>query len=120
MHELSIAYNLVEIADNAAFEAEVDSVSVVHLRLGALSGVEKDALLFAYDIAAQGTRLEDSRLEIEQLPILIYCPKCDTETILPDMQYFLCPMCDEPISEIRQGKELELSYLEYDDETTHS
>lgn len=120
MHELSIAYNLVDIADNAAYEAGVDSVSAVHLRLGAFSGVEKDALLFAYDIAIQGTRLEGSCLEIECIPILIYCTRCDSEAVLPDVQCFLCPKCHEPISEIRQGRELELSYLEYDDETTHS
>lgn len=120
MHELSIAYNLVDIAEQAAIEAGINSVSAVHLRLGVLSGVEKDALLFAYDIAVKDTLLEGSCLEIEQVPILVYCANCNAETILPDMQYFLCPNCNEPVSEVRQGKELELSYLEVDDETTHS
>ena len=120
MHELSIAYNLVEIADKAASNAGVTRVSVVHLRLGVLSGVEKGALLFAYDIAVKDTCLEGSHLEIEQIPILAYCSNCDAETILPDMQCFLCPHCDEPITELRQGRELELTHLEVDDETTHS
>ena len=32
-------------------------VSAVHLRLGALSGVVKDALLFSYEVACQDTPL---------------------------------------------------------------
>ncbi|MBL8155608.1 MAG: hydrogenase maturation nickel metallochaperone HypA, partial [Anaerolineae bacterium] len=66
MHELGIAHDLVEIASSAAAAAHVQQVGVVHVRLGTLSGVVKDALMFSYDIAAAGTVLEGSRLEIEE------------------------------------------------------
>jgi len=39
-------------------------VEAVHLRLGPLSGVNPNALLFAYPMACEGTILENSRLEI--------------------------------------------------------
>ncbi len=47
-------------------------VTAVHLKLGALSGVVKDALLFSYEIACQGSCLEGSRLEIEELPVIAF------------------------------------------------
>jgi Zn finger protein HypA/HybF involved in hydrogenase expression len=45
MHELSIAMSMVETAREEAERRGVQ-VTAVHLRLGALSGVVKDALFF--------------------------------------------------------------------------
>ena len=61
MHELSIAMSIVEMAEEEAVRRGV-RVSAVHLKLGALAGVVKDALIFSYEIACQGTTLEGSRL----------------------------------------------------------
>ena len=54
MHELSIAIGIVEAATEEAQRRGV-RVSAVHLRLGALSGVVKDALLFSYEVACEDT-----------------------------------------------------------------
>jgi len=42
-------------------------VTVLHLKLGSLSGVVKEALTFSYEIACQGTALEGSQLVIEEV-----------------------------------------------------
>ena len=55
MHELSIAHSLVETAVEAAEKAGARRVTRVSLRLGALSGVVRNALEFGYEIAAQST-----------------------------------------------------------------
>ena len=67
MHELSIALGIVEAAVEEAQQRNVQ-VSAVHLRLGALSGVVKDGLLFSYEVACQDTPLQGSRLLIEDVP----------------------------------------------------
>lgn len=119
MHELSIAYNIVQIADDAACDAGVDHVDAVHLRLGQLSGVVSEALWFGYDIAARGTRLEGSRLEIEDVPAVIFCSQCRIERALESIQQFCCPVCGTPSMDIRSGRELEIAYVEYSDEPAH-
>lgn len=116
MHELSIAQSLVEIASEAARKAGVSDVKAVHLQLGALSGVVKESLLFCYDIAIKDTLLEGSRLEIEEVPIVIYCPECATERTLPNGQRFFCPVCEWPAFNVIQGKELEITSLEVADD----
>ena len=116
MHELSIAYSLVETAQEAARAAQAPSVSVVHLRIGALSGVDTRALLFGYDIAASGTLLEGSTLAVEELPVVIYCKNCDRLTTLEGVQAFRCTLCGTPSAEIRQGRELEIVSLEVPDD----
>ena len=54
MHELSIAYSVVEIATESARAARAVRVKEVYVRLGALSGVVRGALEFSYEIACFG------------------------------------------------------------------
>lgn len=115
VHELSIAYNLVEAASKAASEAGARMVTAVRLRLGMLSGVVPDALQFGYDIAIKDTLLEGSRLEIEEVPVIIHCERCRREVTLPTIQVFRCPICNTPSAQIVQGRELEIVSLEIND-----
>lgn len=68
MHELSIALSIVEGAREEAARHSGARVHAVHLRVGALSGVSRDALLFAYDLACEDTELAGSRLQIDDTP----------------------------------------------------
>lgn len=116
MHELSIAYSLVQAAEEAAVAANASEVTVVHLRLGQLSGVVLDALHFGWEIAVEGTRLAGARLEIEELPILVYCPTCAQTVQLASPQSFCCPHCTTPTPTVVQGRELELKSMEIVDD----
>jgi hydrogenase nickel incorporation protein HypA/HybF len=111
MHELSIAMGIVDAATDEARQRGVQ-VSAVHLRLGALSGVVKDALLFSYEVACQETPLAGSRLIVEEVPATVFCAHCRQIQILESVQAFLCPQCGTPSMDIRQGKELEVFALE--------
>jgi hydrogenase nickel incorporation protein HypA/HybF len=115
MHELSIAMSIVDMALEEAERREV-TIDAVHLELGPLSGVVAEALLFSYEIACSGTPLEGSRLVIKQVPIEVYCPVCNVQKILTSMQWFCCPECGAPTSEVIHGKELLITALEVRDE----
>ncbi len=65
MHELSIALSLVDLASEKALAIGPVRVDTVFVRIGPLSGVVKDALLFCFDEAARGSAIEGARLEIE-------------------------------------------------------
>jgi hydrogenase nickel incorporation protein HypA/HybF len=65
MHELSIAVNIVDIASMEAERLCARRVDAVHVKVGALSGVAKDALLFAWEMASGDTAIAGSRLAIE-------------------------------------------------------
>jgi hydrogenase nickel incorporation protein HypA/HybF len=115
MHELSVAMCIVEGAEEEAANRGCARVSAVYLRLGALSGVVKDALLSSYDLVCEGTRLEGSRLLIEELPVVIYCQRCAAPYPLPSIQQFCCPMCGAPAGDVVQGRELEVTALEIEE-----
>jgi hydrogenase nickel incorporation protein HypA/HybF len=111
MHELSIAMSIVEMAEEEA-EQRGAQVSAVHLKLGALSGVVKGALLSSYEIACEGTGLEGSRLVIEEVPVVVYCSRCLAARTLASIQLFVCPECGHPASEVLEGRELQVFALE--------
>jgi len=112
MHELSIAMSIVEMAEEESGQRGGARVSAVHLKLGALAGVVKAALLSSYEMACEGTVLQGSRLVIEELPVVAHCPKCLEPRTLDSPQWFICPECKSPISEIVQGRELQVFALE--------
>lgn len=112
MHELSIAVSMVDMAAEEAAKRGGVKVNAIHLKLGKLSGVVKDALLFSYDIACQGTSLEGSRLIIEDIPITVFCPRCERETPPIAINNLCCPKCETPTPEVVGGRELEVTALE--------
>ena len=112
MHELSIALSILEVVEEEADRHGGAPVEAIHVRLGPLSGVVKEALLSAYELAVERTPFEHSRLIIEEMPIVIYCSKCQAERPVHSVQWFCCAECDTPASEVRRGRELELAALE--------
>jgi hydrogenase nickel incorporation protein HypA/HybF len=112
MHELSIAMSIVDIASEEAELRGAPGVHAVHLKLGPLSGVVKEALLFSYQIACQQTLLEGSTLLIEEVPIVANCPACRQRRHVQSMQSLCCEECGTPTPEILEGRELMVTALE--------
>ena len=115
MHELSIALSMIEMTTQEVQRHGASRVSALHLKLGPLSGVVKEALQFSYEVACQGTPLEGSQLIIEETPIVIHCATCQTDEIVESMRGLCCPRCGELSYELKQGRELEVVALELED-----
>jgi len=113
MHELSIAASIVDLAQEEAEKLGV-RITGIHVTLGALCGVVREALEGSYEMVVAGTVLEGSRLIIQEQPVIVYCPKCREPRTLPSIQRFVCPECDSPAGEVIDGKELQVTALEVD------
>jgi len=74
--------------------------------------VVKEALLSAYELARMQTPYEEARLVFEDMPIVVFCSKCQAERPVHSMQQFCCAECDTPATEVLHGRELELAALE--------
>src|ERR1700734_1425079 len=112
MHELSIAISMIDqITEESESRGGLD-VEAVHLKLGAFSGVDKEALRFAYELACEGSALQGSRLVIETIPLVIYCAACQKDRIPPSVYQLCCPECATPGQKIVSGREIEVASLE--------
>ncbi len=115
MHEVSIAMSLVEALTERAKAEKVDKITTVHVRIGAMAGVVKDSLNFAWDLTTQGTIAEGARLVIEDVPLVVFCPQCDTPKTIQGHPILACPECGTPTPTIVRGRELQLIAMEVSD-----
>jgi len=112
MHEASIAQSLIELALRHLNGSRAISIKV---RVGALSGVMPDALLFAFDAIKIGTPLEDTGLLIERVKPQGFCNICNEGFEFDGPYVFECPRCRGTDFKITKGWELELSEMEVDE-----
>ncbi len=111
MHEMSIAMNIVEIAESFAKDKKASKVLSVTLDLGDLSGVMADAVLFCYDACAKGRIVEGSRLVINRIRAKAFCGDCDEE-FCPENPFFVCPICEGLGVKLIAGEELQVREME--------
>ncbi|MCA9167482.1 MAG: hydrogenase maturation nickel metallochaperone HypA [Planctomycetales bacterium] len=117
MHELSIATRVVEIAAEAARDANATKVTAITLRIGVLSAVQEGALQWAFRVAAEGSLLEGAVLRVVQVPLTIFCSVCG-ETVEPvSVQELACPCCGALSGDVRTGQEMEVDTLTIVDDT---
>jgi hydrogenase nickel insertion protein HypA len=76
MHELSLCLELIRVIEDHARRQSFHRVRLVRLEVGALAGIEIEALRFGFTAATQGTLAEAAVLEIEQPPGLAGCLDC--------------------------------------------
>lgn len=116
VHELSIVSSIVDSVTETLTAYPSARVKEVRLRVGALASVMEDSLQFCDGIATEGTPLEGSKLVVKILPVVMHCEKCDQDVSIASLQSFRCPRCQEPVSDLRQGRELEIESIEIADE----
>src|SRR5262245_45072641 len=111
MHELSIALGIVDVVEEEAGR-QGGHVVAVHLKLGPLSGVVREALESAYAMAREGTPLAQTELVIEEAPLIVHCDVCATDCTPPSVCQLCCPVCGTPTPGVVSGRELEVCALE--------
>ncbi len=112
MHELSIALSILEIAEEESQRQGGARVTAIHVKLGPLSGVVKEALLSAFELACEQTPMEGCRLVLKEVPIVVYCPHCEGERSPVSVQEIRCCDCGTPTPKIVSGQELDVVAME--------
>ena len=114
MHELSIAQALIDKVNRVAETEGATRVMRIAITVGALSGVDPEALEFAFPIAAEGSAAAHASLDITRLPARVLCSECGRET---------CPECNNRdffnVSLFNGATEV-LSFSDLDAQTTGS
>lgn len=113
MHEYSVVAELVE-ALLPRLEEHEGRVTAVFLKKGDLRILSDRALKNAFEVVAQGTRLETATLEIESIPVRVTCRSCAYDgpaRVLKDEGFHFavpvlsCPSCGADVT-VTSGREL--------------
>jgi hydrogenase nickel incorporation protein HypA/HybF len=111
MHELALMEQVRAIALEEAATHGASRIHRLRLRIGRWSGVEPEALRFAFEVVMRCGAGEGASLDLEVVPAVCFCPDCEQE-FEPDDVIFACPRCGVLSRRILRGRELELAGLE--------
>ena len=115
MHELGIATSILETIQAEARKHGDVRPRCIGLRIGELVAIDPAALRFAFEVLTRETDLEGLALEIEMCPRRHRCCTCAEVFEVKDFA-FACPRCGASRTECIGGDELDLAYMEVEDE----
>jgi len=113
MHEMALMEGLLDLIRGAAREQGFTHVARVVLEVGRLSGVEAEAMRFAFDVGTAGTVAEGALLEIEETEGAGRCLSCGRESPVQAF-YDPCPACGDVPLVVTAGRDMRLRYLDVD------
>ena len=118
MHEVGIMESALAAVRDEAAKHGATRVSRIVLRIGMLTGVDHEALRFAYEALTPATLADGAVLEIESVPARAHCAACAREFSVTQGFILQCPQCGEFCGDIRQGRELAIARLEFPESTS--
>ncbi len=113
LHELSIASSILDTVRSET-AGDGDRPLEVGVRVGEISGIDREALAFGFEALVDGSDLDGLKLHVEKIPHRRHCPACAREFEPVELDV-ACTACGEPKTEFLAGDELEIVYLEVED-----
>jgi hydrogenase nickel incorporation protein HypA/HybF len=92
MHEMSLVEGVRQLIEEAAVREGFSSVRSVQVEIGQLSGVEREAFEFCFELAMQDSIAAGARLDIVATPGRGRCLQCGREGVLAQV-YDPCEHC---------------------------
>jgi len=111
MHEMSLCEGVVQLIEDQAEQQQFTRVNTVWLEIGALAGVEIEAMRFSFEAVAKGTLADGARLEIIDIPGRAICPAC-ASNVQVCARFDGCPICGHYPLALIAGEEMRIKELE--------
>ncbi len=111
MHEMSLVEGVRQLIEDAAGREGFSRVRSLRVEIGQLSGVEREAFEFCFELAMQESIAAGARLDIVATPGRGRCLQCGREGVLAQV-YDPCEHCDAYPLEIIDGTAMRVIDLE--------
>lgn len=111
MHEMSLAEGIVQLLEDQATAQGYHRVKQLWLEIGALAGVDLDALMFGLEVACRDTLADGAQVHVNRLPGRGWCMQCSREIEL-QARADACPFCGHYQIQVTGGEEMRVSELE--------
>ena len=111
MHELSVTQGLLKICLEEGKKHNIKRIKEINIKVGELTDLVPNCISYYFNIIAKDTIAENTRINIERIPVEIKCNKCSYKGRLGKNNY-VCPRCKGNKYEIIRGREFYLDTLE--------
>ena len=110
MHELSLAMNIVDIAEREARKANASIVESITLEIGQCAGIEKSSFDFAWPMAVKGSVLENAVLNLEKIKGKSKCGFCNNIFDI-EQKFDPCPQCGSFNNKLLSGGQFRIKSI---------
>ncbi len=111
MHEMSLCEGILQIIEDHAQTQQFSSVKTVWLEIGALSGIEIEAMRFGFEAVTRNTIANGARLEIIEIPGTAWCMQCEKQVRVA-RRFDGCSICGDYELQVTGGDEMRIKELE--------
>lgn len=111
MHEMSLCEGVLRIIEEQAAVQNYAQVKTVFLEVGALAGVELDALRFGFDVVMKDSIADRAKLEILEISGQAWCMQC-MKNVVVQQRFDACPDCGGFQLQVNGGEEMRIKELE--------
>lgn len=118
MHEVGIANSILEAGRAEVARRAGSKLIAVGVRVGVLSGVDINALRFAFECIVAETEDESVVFATEKCPRVNRCDDCGREFVSPVIAPFSdapCPHCASRRTSFVSGDQLDLAFIEVEE-----
>ena len=111
MHELSLAQEIIDIVEKSLPRKEDVDVKSVKLKLGKLSNVLPESLIFCFNAIKNESSLLNTSLDIKIIPLTAECTACKKISDI-EPPFFYCQNCGSFDVDVRGGTEIDFEEIE--------
>ncbi len=111
MHEMSVAQNLIDVVISQMKEHGLSNIEKINLKIGEMSGIQFDALVFCFDIIKKDTPLSKTVLQAEFVKALFECRRCGKK-YRPEAFDYRCPVCKDVVGRVIEGERMTIDSIE--------
>ncbi len=111
MHEMSLMQGVLDILQDSAKSQSFSRVKTVWLEIGALSGVDPEAMRFCFEATTRDTLADGAVLDIAETPGQAWCMQC-SQPVEIAARYDPCPHCGSHRLQVTGGDEMRVKELE--------
>jgi len=113
VHEVSIALGMVDELIKIANNNNATKINSVKLKIGKMSGIVTDSLIFAFDaVKLEHSLLSEAVIEIEEIPTVCECEDCNSSFEIDNMYFPICSNCKSFNVKIISGEEQHIENVE--------
>jgi hydrogenase nickel incorporation protein HypA/HybF len=113
LHEVSIALGMIEELKRIAREHNAQKITCVKLKIGKMSGIVTDSLIFAFDaVKLEHPILSSATISVEEVPMVYECNQCRRTFETDSPAFPSCPFCKSYSLKLISGEEQNIENVE--------
>jgi len=113
MHEMALAEGILQVVEDAVRGQRVTRVTEIRLEIGALAGVELEALRFCLDVVLRDSLAEGARVDLDLTPGEGWCLGCGERVTISEL-FDACPLCGGYQVQATGGTEMRVKEIRVD------